>query len=94
MNSLEPYIELTLRALHANPLVFFRESHKNIDILNPDADITFEELGMDSLARMELSIWLELELDLEITADEIERQGSLKRLANLLMASAIPPQNR
>jgi acyl carrier protein len=74
---------LALRGLKANPLIFFRAEH-DARIADPAGDLTFEELGMDSLSRMELSIWLELECGLEVTDPQIAEFGSLNGLARFL----------
>lgn len=51
---------------------------------DPSFDISFAALGMDSLAGMELSIWLELERGLEVSEVEIQEMRSLNGLALFL----------
>jgi acyl carrier protein len=74
---------LAVEALKANPMVF---SHAELEarLDDPESDISFEELGLDSLGCMELSIWLELELGLEVTEVEIQEMASLNGLARFL----------
>lgn len=55
----------------------------------PGLDVAFEDLGVDSLARMELSIWIEVEYGLEMTAAEIGELGSVNRLARFMTGSGV-----
>jgi acyl carrier protein len=70
-------------ALKANPMVFC-EADLEKRLEDPEADMTFAELGLDSLGYMELSIWLELELGVEVTEVEIQEMASLNGLADFL----------
>lgn len=54
---------------------------------DPAGDVTFEELDMDSLGRMELAIWLELRLQIELTEAQVQVIGSSKGLENYLRAN-------
>lgn len=72
-----------LSALRSNPLVFFPEGYET-KLHDADFDLTFADLGMDSLAGMELSIWLELEKGIEVTEVEIQEIESLNGLARFL----------
>jgi acyl carrier protein len=72
-----------LAALEENPQVRFRDEHGELRE-NPDLDVDFADLGMDSLARMELSIWLELEFGVEIAEGRIGELGSLNRLVSFV----------
>jgi acyl carrier protein len=75
--------EIVIRALLANPLVFRtrEELHK---LIYAELDSSFVDLGMDSLGCMELSIWLEVELNLEVTESEIQEISTAAKLANFL----------
>lgn len=79
--------ETALAALRANPLIFFTDAHE-ARIGDPDFDVSFEALGMDSLSRMELSIWIELELGLEVTEVEIQDMATLNGLARFIAAAS------
>lgn len=75
--------ELAIKALKSNNLAFFKTEHLDV-LANPAVDITFESLDMDSLGRMELSIWLELELGLEVTEVEVQDMASINGLAQFI----------
>lgn len=79
--------EEALTALRNNPLVFFPDGYE-AKLGDPTFDLTFAELGMDSLAGMELSIWLELERGIEVTEVEIQEMESLNGLASFLARAA------
>lgn len=76
---------IALAALQANPVVHLTPEQTDA-VVRGEADLTFEELGMDSMARMELSIWLELEHAIELSEREIQEIGSVGSLAALLDA--------
>lgn len=76
-------MEIAIAALKANPAVFVPENYFSA-LSDPEFDITFDELEIDSVARMELSIWLELEYKIEITEGELQSIGSVRRLARML----------
>lgn len=80
MDTFVPVRQRILAALEENPQVRFRDEHAALRD-TPARDVTFADLGMDSLARMELSIWLELEFGLELAEGQIGELGSLNRLA-------------
>lgn len=48
---------------------------------DPDSDCSFEELHFDSLARMELCIWMQVEVGVELGEDEILAHPSVNALA-------------
>lgn len=74
---------LAIAALRANPVVFLSEEQAQA-LRDPQHDLSFEDLGMDSMARMELSIWLELELGLEASESTIQEIGSVAGLASFI----------
>lgn len=75
--------ELAVKGITANPGLVL--SQEQLAALNaPAGDITFDDLGLDSLGRMELSIWLELECGLELTEEQVRELGSLEGLTGLL----------
>ena len=55
-------------------------------LADPAADCAFDELGFDSLARMELCIWLQIEAGLEVTEGEVLDHPSVAALAAHLAA--------
>jgi acyl carrier protein len=79
----EPARQIAIRALTENPLTSMSEVDQS-RLHDPSFEITFEELGMDSLARMELSIWLEVECGLEVTEAEIVAMNSLAGLVEFI----------
>jgi acyl carrier protein len=75
--------EIVIRALLANPLIFSTQEALS-KLVYAEIDSSFVDLGMDSLGRMELSIWLEVEFDLEVTESQIQEISSVAKLANFL----------
>lgn len=75
--------DTALAALRANPLILFSDEQE-ARIADPAYDVSFEALCMDSLSRMELSIWIELELGIEVTEVEILDMASLNGLARFI----------
>jgi acyl carrier protein len=73
---------LALEALRANPIIVVER--EVFERLGAGGDATLDDLGMDSLARMELSIWLEVERGISITESEIGELGSFQALAQHL----------
>jgi acyl carrier protein len=75
-----------LRALIAegvrqNPVVTVSDPRLLARLDNPAADCGFEEMGFDSLARMELCIWMQLEAGIELTDGEVLDHPSVAALA-------------
>lgn len=58
----------------------FREPY-----LDGKRDATFDELGLDSLARMEVCIAIEVALGISLAPEELQRYHSLDMLANDLL---------
>lgn len=85
MSAPTPGRELAVAALEANPVVHLSVEQANT-LRTTETDLTFEELGMDSMARMELSIWLELEHGIELSEREIQEIASVGSLAAFLDA--------
>jgi acyl carrier protein len=80
-----------LRALIAegvrqNPVVFVSDRALLDRLADPAADCSFEALGFDSLARMELCIWIQLEAGLEVTEAEMLDHPSVAALSAYLAA--------
>jgi acyl carrier protein len=80
-----------LRALIAegvrqNPVVFVSDPVLLARLADPAADVTFEALGFDSLARMELCIHIQLDGGLEVTEAEMLDHPSVASLAAYLAA--------
>ena len=74
---------VAVAALEANPVAHLTAEQADM-LRSTQADLSFEDIGMDSMARMELSIWLELEHGIELSEREIQEVGSVSRLAALL----------
>ena len=75
--------ELAVRALVANPMVFFSREQQ-ASLADPAFDIDFVDLGMDSLGRMELSIWLEREFGFDAFDVQAQEFATLNGLACFL----------
>lgn len=75
--------KLAIRALQANPSVIFLKKHL-AGLSDPSFEVSFEELAMDSLARMELSIWLEIECGIKVTEVAIMEMKSLAGLTEFI----------
>ena len=52
--------------------------------LNETGDINFDAIEMDSLARMELCIYIEVNTGMELTPDQLDEIASLEGLAHAL----------
>lgn len=85
MNDTNRARALAIEALQANPLAIFSDEHR-ARLWEPGFDVSFEELGLDSLGRMELSIWLELEQGIGVTEVEVQAMKSLAGLEAFLAA--------
>jgi acyl carrier protein len=77
---------LAVRALLANPALRLSDEVR-ARFADPRSDVAFDELDMDSLARMELSIWLEVNLGLAVTEERILAMKSMAGLARYLQES-------
>jgi hypothetical protein len=80
-----------LRALIAegvrqNPVVFVSDPALLACLADPAADCSFDALGFDSLARLELCIWIQLEAGFEVTEAELLDHPSVAALAAHLAA--------
>ncbi len=73
--------ERLLDAISTNPAVG-PDSPEMLERMNdPARDCTFEELGFDSLARMELCIVLETDYGITVTQGDLEGQPSINAMA-------------
>lgn len=73
-----------LAAIAANPAVG-PDSPAMLERMNdPARDCGFEELGFDSLARMEFCIFLETEFGITLTSGEVETRPSINAMAAYL----------
>lgn len=77
---------LVAEAVRANPVVTVSDPALFAQLADPSADCSFDELGFDSLARMELCIWMQVEAGLEVTEAEVLDHPSVRRLAAHLAA--------
>ena len=75
---------LVVDAVRANPAVEVVDPEVLGALDDACADCTFEALGFDSLARMELSIWLQLEAGITIGENEVMSHPSVNALASYL----------
>lgn len=75
--------QIGITALRSNPLIIMSREQQ-AKLCNPEFDIDFVEIGMDSLGRMELSIWLEIELGMTVPLSEIEKISSLSALVSMI----------
>lgn len=75
--------KLVAKGILENPLVFM-DTKSQESLRSSPEDVSFEELAMDSLAFMELSIWLQLEIDVELTEVDLSNFGSINVLATYL----------
>lgn len=57
-------------------------------LADPEADCRFDELGFDSLAAMELCIFIECETRVALSTAELEKYPSVNRLARHLSERA------
>jgi acyl carrier protein len=76
----------SLRAIVAegvrhNPVVVVSDAELLARLADPAMDCAFDALGFDSLARMELCIWLQIEAGLEVTEGEMLDHPSVAALA-------------
>jgi len=76
--------KFVLNALERANILGIRKHPKRADFLDGKSDIDFSELEMDSLARMELCIYIEVAKGIEIAPDQFDEIRSLARLAEIL----------
>jgi len=71
-------------AVKANPAAVVTDPALLARLDDPACDCSFDELGFDSLARMELSIWLQIEVGVEIEEGDVLDHPSVNALAAFL----------
>jgi acyl carrier protein len=76
--------ERVLAAIMSNPVVGPDSPGMLERVNDPEQDCTFEELGFDSLARMEFCIFLETEYGITVTSGEVEGCPSINAMATYL----------
>lgn len=76
--------DLVAAGVRANPVVTVTDPALLARLDDASADCGFEELGFDSLARMELCIWMQVEAGFEITESEVLDHPSVGALATHL----------
>jgi acyl carrier protein len=76
MSNVENYRDIALRGLIENPLIFLNEDQIS-SLKNPSCDLLFSSINLDSLAKMELIIWLEIEIGLALTNFDFSEIKSL-----------------
>ena len=67
-----------------------RASEVRAKLDDPCCDCSFDELHFDSLARMELCIWMQVEVGVELGEDEILAHPSVNALAAYLAEKTKP----
>jgi hypothetical protein len=77
---------LLAEGVRQNPIAIVSDAALLARLSDPGADCCFDELGFDSLARMELCIWLQIEAGLEVTEGEVLDHPSIAALAAHLAA--------
>lgn len=75
--------EILLTGLISNPSIYLTQSHKD-SIKSQNADFSLKEINFDSLAKMELSIWLELELKIIVTDHDMSKISTFNELSSLV----------
>jgi acyl carrier protein len=76
--------ERVVAAIMSNPVVGPDSPAALTRMNDPAQDCTFEELGFDSLARMEFSIFLETEFGITVSSGEVEGSPSINAMAAYL----------
>lgn len=75
--------KIVFNALKSIPHLSF-EGIDEQKIVNTDFDISFNQLALDSLAKMELIIWLEIEYGIEINEFDLENLKSINGLTHFI----------
>lgn len=73
--------EAVAEGVRQNPVVCVSDPALLARLADPAADCSFEELGFDSLARMELCIWMQVEHGIEIGEATLLDHPSVAALA-------------
>lgn len=73
--------DLVATAVRENPVAVVSDATLLARLADSAADCSFDELGFDSLARMELCIWMQVEAGLEITEGEVLDHPTVRALA-------------
>jgi hypothetical protein len=76
--------QLVVDALDRANAIGIRSHPERAAFLEGKGDIAFNQLEMDSLARMELCIALEVRTGIEVMPEQLDEIGSLARLADML----------
>jgi len=77
--------ERVVAAILSNPVVGPDSPAVLARMNDPAQDCTFEELGFDSLARMEFCIFLETEFGISLSSGEVEASPTINTLAVYLL---------
>lgn len=75
---------LVVQAVRQNPVAIVSDPALIARLDDPAKDCHFDELGFDSLARMELCIWMQLEAGIEIGEAVLLDHPSVNALAQRL----------
>ena len=74
--------QVLIDGLEAGGVIEARSIRFREPFLDGSIDATFEELALDSLARMEVCIAIEVALGISLAPEELQRYTSLGDLAN------------
>jgi acyl carrier protein len=84
--------QIVVDALLASSASALRRPDIESRLADPAADITFDEVGADSLARMEVCIQIEFATGLSLSTEELSAHPSLNRLAARVKKLLATPQ--
>jgi acyl carrier protein len=76
--------QFVIEALEHAGVFSIRDEKIRTAFLNGTSEVNFKTLEMDSLARMELCIYIELNAGIELTPDQLEEIKTLECLARIL----------
>ena len=78
--------QFILDALEQASVPSIRDHEGRAAFLDGKGDVNFDALELDSLARMELCIYIEVNTGIELTPDQLDKIKSLEGLARALAA--------
>jgi acyl carrier protein len=81
-------IEILLKSFESNSVIMMTQSQKEL-LLSDQLDMRLTDFYYDSLARMELSIWFEVELGLTLNDTELSCAVTFHDLVNLISSKLV-----
>lgn len=81
-------IEILLKSFESNSVIMMTQSQKEL-LLSDQLDMRLTDFYYDSLARMELSIWFEVELGLTLSDTELSCAVTFHDLVNLISSKLV-----